>query len=55
MKRDFPLAQVERSESIKTSFVEADTEGAGNITVDRYLEYMGVTGDNEVWVKWFEE
>jgi hypothetical protein len=35
--------------------MEADTEGAGNITVDRYLEYMGVTGDNKVWVKWFEE
>jgi hypothetical protein len=55
VKRDLPLAQVERSDSINTSFMEADTEGAGNITVDRYLEYMGVTGDNEVWVKWFEE
>jgi hypothetical protein len=55
LKRDLPLAQVERSDSIKASFTEADTEGAGNITVDRYLEYMGVTGDNAVWVKWFEE
>jgi hypothetical protein len=35
--------------------MEADIEGAGSITVDRYLEYMGVNRDNEVWVKWFEE
>ncbi|KAF1847617.1 uncharacterized protein K460DRAFT_279871 [Cucurbitaria berberidis CBS 394.84] len=55
MKRDLPLGLAERSDSIKTSFMEADTEGAGSITVDRYLEYMGVTGDNEVWVKWFEK
>ncbi|KAH8688667.1 hypothetical protein GQ44DRAFT_291763 [Phaeosphaeriaceae sp. PMI808] len=50
VKQNLPLGLVEGSDSIKTSFMEADTEGAGSITVDRYLEYMGVNGDNEVWL-----
>lgn len=35
--------------------MEADTDGTGNLTLDRYLEYMAVKGDDEVWVKWFTE
>jgi hypothetical protein len=35
--------------------MEADKDGMGNITLDRYLEYMGVEGNKEAWVTWFEK
>ena len=56
-KRDLPEAfdLADRSDATTTAFMEADTEGTGSITLDRYLEYMAVKGDSEVWVKWFNE
>ena len=54
-KRDVPLELEDRSDATTTAFMEADTEGAGSITLDRYLKYMAVEGDSEVWVKWFNE
>jgi hypothetical protein len=54
-KRDFLHELVDRSDSVNTVFMEADTDGMGNITLARYLEYMGVEGNKEAWVTWFEK
>jgi hypothetical protein len=37
------------------AFAAADIEGTGSITVDRYLEYMKVKGDNQTWIDWFQK
>jgi hypothetical protein len=55
LERDLPLGLVKRADAVETAFIEADTEGAENITLDRYLKYMEVKGEKAVWVKWFEE
>lgn len=54
-KRDFVPELTERSESIAAAFAEVDVDGAGNITLDRYLRYMEVGEDSGAWVKWFKE
>ena len=55
LKRDVPIELTDRSDATTTAFMEADIEGTGSITLDRYLEYMAVEGDSEIWVKWFNE
>jgi hypothetical protein len=43
-----------RSDSTEGAFIEADTDGTGNLTLDQYLEYMSVGEDTDIWVKWFK-
>jgi hypothetical protein len=54
-KRDVFAELAERAVSGHASFQAADLDGTGNLTLERYLEYMKVKEDDPRFTKWFAE
>lgn len=54
-KRDNVFELATRSESVTAAFAAADVDGTGAVTLEQYLDYMVVEGENEAWVEWFKK
>ncbi|KAB2569026.1 Protein Diedel [Lasiodiplodia theobromae] len=37
------------------AFGQANVDGTGNLTLNQYIQYMGATNDDEVYVSWFNK
>lgn len=53
-RRESVFEQAVNTDSVSVAFVEADKDGAGNLSMANYLEYMGVDEGNQMWVEWFK-
>lgn len=35
------------------AFATADVDSSGNVTLSQYLDYMGASADDEMYINWF--
>ena len=51
---DSVFERAANTDSVSVAFAETDDDGAGNLTMANYLEYMGVDQGSQMWVEWFK-